>query len=354
MFSCAQGFDLVIHTAGPFQWKLTSSVLEAAIAAKVPYIDVADDADFSAVREPYPVPYIPSAEVRRLTAHGVQPALTVVHARDRAGNQRCWPTRYLAVYSLLHKAVSDVAADLTSDPPTDRAAGLAVSSHMTVASLRRSTSSLFCCQRAKGYHEQAVAAGVPAITTAGIYPGTSNVMAAHLVSLARKVRLRRLSSIARLLLSVRPDFLFTQDLVHPGCYFKCGYRCATAVCRNRQAATEVRNLVVAASTAMLTVSLPCGQEYDDEGNYREAPGEGAIEPERLRFSYYTAGSGGVGPTIMATSMLLAGEPVVAFKDGKKVGPILDRYKILEWNFKSRVLTYTLTGCKMKNFLFVVH
>jgi len=26
----------------------------------------------------------------------------------------------------------------------------------------------------------------------------------------------------------------------------------------------------------------------------------------------------VGPTIMATSMLLAGEPVVAFKDGKKV------------------------------------
>lgn len=45
-----QGFDLVIHTAGPFQWKLTCSVLEAAIAAKVPYIDVADDADFSAVR----------------------------------------------------------------------------------------------------------------------------------------------------------------------------------------------------------------------------------------------------------------------------------------------------------------
>lgn len=41
---------------------------------------------------------------------------------------------------------------------------------------------------AKGYHEQAKAAGVPAITTAGIYPGTSNVMAAHLVSLARKVR----------------------------------------------------------------------------------------------------------------------------------------------------------------------
>jgi len=28
--------------------------------------------------------------------------------------------------------------------------------------------------RAKGFHEQANAAGVPAITTAGIYPGVSN------------------------------------------------------------------------------------------------------------------------------------------------------------------------------------
>ena len=61
----AQGFDLVIHTAGPFQWKLTSSVLEAAIAAKVPYIDVADDADFSAVREPEPYAFIRSLRAHR-------------------------------------------------------------------------------------------------------------------------------------------------------------------------------------------------------------------------------------------------------------------------------------------------
>ena len=45
-------------------------------------------------------------------------------------------------------------------------------------------------QRAKEqYAEKARAAGVPAITTAGIYPGTSNVMAAHMISLARKVAL---------------------------------------------------------------------------------------------------------------------------------------------------------------------
>jgi len=39
--------------------------------------------------------------------------------------------------------------------------------------------------RAKGFHEQAKSAGVPAITTAGIYPGVSNVMAAELVNAAR-------------------------------------------------------------------------------------------------------------------------------------------------------------------------
>lgn len=38
----------------------------------------------------------------------------------------------------------------------------------------------------KGLHEQAIQAGVPCITTAGIYPGVSNVMAAHMCSLARK------------------------------------------------------------------------------------------------------------------------------------------------------------------------
>lgn len=37
----------------------------------------------------------------------------------------------------------------------------------------------------KAYHDRAVAAGIPALTTAGIYPGTSNVMAAHIVSISR-------------------------------------------------------------------------------------------------------------------------------------------------------------------------
>ena len=38
----------------------------------------------------------------------------------------------------------------------------------------------------KEVHEEARAAGVPCVTTCGIYPGISNVMAAHMCALARK------------------------------------------------------------------------------------------------------------------------------------------------------------------------
>lgn len=87
---------------------------------------------------------------------------------------------------------------------------------------------------AKSLHEKAVAARVPAITTAGIYPGVSNLMAAELVRLAR--------------------------------------------------------------------------------TSKETPSE----PERLRFSYFTAGSGGAGPTILATSFLLLGEEVIAYRKGEEI------------------------------------
>ena len=44
----------------------------------------------------------------------------------------------------------------------------------------------------------------------------------------------------------------------------------------------------------------------------------AASPVQVRYTYYTAGSGGVGPTIMETSMLLAGTDVVVFKDNERV------------------------------------
>lgn len=37
----------------------------------------------------------------------------------------------------------------------------------------------------------------------------------------------------------------------------------------------------------------------------------------MMYSYYTAGSGGAGPTILATSFLLAGEDAVVYREGKR-------------------------------------
>ncbi|PKI57722.1 hypothetical protein CRG98_021789 [Punica granatum] len=82
------------------------------------------------------------------------------------------------------------------------------------------------------FSNKAKAANIPAITTAGIYPGVSNVMAAELV---------------------------------------------------RTAKTESKG-----------------------------------EMERLRFYYYTAGTGGAGPTILATSFLLLGEEVIAYNKGERI------------------------------------
>ncbi|BBN07033.1 hypothetical protein MPTK1_4g00390 [Marchantia polymorpha subsp. ruderalis] len=88
-------------------------------------------------------------------------------------------------------------------------------------------------KRAKGYHQQAIDANVPAMTTTGIYPGVSNIMAAELVRL------------------------------------------------NQEASSESK-------------------------------------PSRIRYSYYTAGTGGAGPTILATSFLLLGEEVVVYREGEKL------------------------------------
>ncbi|EFN59312.1 hypothetical protein CHLNCDRAFT_137680 [Chlorella variabilis] len=178
-----KGADLVIHAAGPFQRRTDCNVLEVAIAAGVPYMDVCDDTDYS--------------------------------------------------------------------------------------------------QRAKQLHSKAQAAGVPAITTTGIYPGVSNVMAAHTIAIGRK-------------------------------------------------------------------------EYNADGSLPERPGEGGADPKRVLYSYFTAGkqatigtvpmaaaaavtsraaaapglragpmlccwgTGGAGPTILETTLLLAGEDVVAFRDGERV------------------------------------
>ncbi|KAM3273827.1 hypothetical protein ACQJBY_043172 [Aegilops geniculata] len=135
--------------------------------------------------------------------------------------------------AMLEKALEDVDLVVHTAGPFQREAECAV----LRAAISTKTAYIDVCDdmdyswRAKAFHEEAKAQGVPAITTAGIYPGVSNVMAAELVNAARS----------------------------------------------------------------------------EDG-----------EPERLRFFYYTAGSGGAGPTILATSFLLLGEDVIAYNKGEEI------------------------------------
>ncbi|PIN12576.1 UDP-N-acetylglucosamine 4,6-dehydratase (inverting) [Handroanthus impetiginosus] len=49
-----------------------------------------------------------------------------------------------------------------------------------------------------------------------------------------------------------------------------------------------------------------------------ATSESKCEPQRLRFYYYAAGSGGAGPAMLLNSILLLGEEVVAYDKGEKI------------------------------------
>jgi len=136
--SAIAGADLVVHSAGPFQGGGDKcAVMDAAIAAGVPYLDVCDDAEYA--------------------------------------------------------------------------------------------------RSAKSRHAAALAAGVPCITTAGVYPGVSNVMAADMIAANRL-----------------------------------------------------------------------------------AGGDKDAEVEYVLYSYFCAGSGGVGDTILATSYMLCGEDVESWENGKVV------------------------------------
>jgi len=111
----------------------------------------------------------------------------------------------------------------------------------------------------------AAAAGVPAITTAGVFPGVSNLMAAAMVDAARA------GGAASLLRG-----------------------------RGGEAAA-------AAGDPPRPPTPPSPSEAADP-----------VEPARVRYSYYVAGSGGAGPAVLEASLLLAAKPARAFVAGAAV------------------------------------
>lgn len=75
-----------------------------------------------------------------------------------------------------------------------------------------------------------------------------------------------------------------------------------------------------------------------------------VEPKRVLYSYYTAGSGGVGPTILETSLLLAGTPVTVYANGEKVSTSMvprEERKPLIW---SAALAGWGTGSQLSAYL----
>ena len=109
----------------------------------------------------------------------------------------------------------------------------------------------------------AAAAGVPAITTAGVFPGVSNLMAAAMVDAARA------GGAASLLRGSGP--------------------------------------AGGAAGAAAASAAPAPAAAADP-----------VEPARVRYSYYVASSGGAGPAVLEASLLLAAQPARAFVGGQAV------------------------------------
>jgi len=82
-----RGWDLVVHTAGPFQGVKRPAVLEEAIKASVPYVDVCDDTDLCRTAKDF-APAARAAGIPAVVSAGIWPgvsALMVSEAVERLG-----------------------------------------------------------------------------------------------------------------------------------------------------------------------------------------------------------------------------------------------------------------------------
>ena len=87
-------------------------------------------------------------------------------------------------------------------------------------------------------------------------------------------------------------------------------------CILRQSLLSVKCVSVHARHSILQPAHVLMQDAAATHSYMAAAG--GAEPQRLMYFYYTAGTGGVGPTILDTTFLLAGEPVRAYDNGRAV------------------------------------
>lgn len=217
------------------------------------------------------------------------------------------------------------------------------------------------------YAEAAKSAGVPAIISGGIYPGVSNVMAAHIISIARKeydeewqyrqpqpgecvhwcltwgfLLMYWATNSLPLKQQEESSVLWNKALQQYVCrrvMIRWEYNFTSIASLGCQISSPTPHFSLhlfrfclsscASSSRLpfLLFHLRSSQPFPCESSFC-SPGEGR-EPNLLRYSYYTAGSGGAGPTILQTSFLLAGETVTVYKDGEKfeLPPISNRREV---------------------------
>ncbi|PWA81146.1 saccharopine dehydrogenase [Artemisia annua] len=225
------------------------------------------------------------------------------------------------------------------------------------AAIRAKTAYLDVCDdtsyalRAKSFKDEALAAKVPAITTGGIYPGVSNVMAAELVRVAKEEnkgepeRLRfyyytagtggagpTILATSFLLLGEEVIAYNKGEKIKLRPYssmvnidFGRGIGKKDVYLLNLPEVTSTHEVLGVPTVSARFGTAPFFWNWAMDAMtlmaaelVRVAKEENKGEPERLRFYYYTAGTGGAGPTILATSFLLLGEEVIAYNKGEKI------------------------------------
>ena len=274
------GASCVIHCAGPFQsggagaaaaasekaGEGKSSVpapLAAAIRAKVPYVDVCDDPDWAKVRE---------RERER----------DVLFERKREKRERERKER---------------EREKRERGKRKRAFFFAQKKNYKISLFKK---------LALSANAEARAAGVPAITTAGVFPGLSGLMASHMCAVARL-------EAAPLGVKVAPR--------DDGGEAAAGARAAAAAAAAAAGGSRASKASSSSSPSSRSPPPPSSSAASSVLTATETSiPEGAepSDPSRLRYSYFVAGSGGAGPAVLAATLLLAARDAAAWKDGARV------------------------------------
>jgi len=80
--SAIQGFDLVVHTAGPFQGRTDPTLLRACVQQKIPYVDVCDEYELAVTSKKELMDLAQKAKVPAVVCGGIWPGMSALMAAE--------------------------------------------------------------------------------------------------------------------------------------------------------------------------------------------------------------------------------------------------------------------------------